>query len=52
MFEREISLFPALVVGWLVLTLNNACCHIFGKFQLAGYHAFGKFLSVGCSFYC
>ena len=30
--DREISIFPAPVVGWLVLILNTAGCHIFGKF--------------------
>ena len=51
-FEREVSLFPAPAVCWLVLILNTASCHIFEKFHLAGCHAFGKFMSAGCSFSC
>ena len=50
MSEKGISPFPAHVAGWIVLRLNTADCHIFGKFQLAGYHDFEKFLSLGCSF--
>ena len=36
MFEREISLFPVPVAGWLTLKLSTADCQIFGKFQTAG----------------
>ena len=50
MSERGISPFPALAAGWIVLRLNTAGCHIFWKFHLAGFHAFEKILSVGCSF--
>ena len=49
--EKGISPFPASAAGWIVLILNTTSCHIFGKFRLAGYHDFEKFLSVGCSFY-
>ena len=48
--ERGISLFPAPSTSWTTLILNTTDCHIFGKFQLTGYHAFEKFLSAGCSF--
>ena len=50
MCERGISPFLAPTAGWIALILNTASCHIFGKFRLAGYHAFETFLNAGCSF--
>ena len=50
MSERGISPFLAPAADWIVLRLNTAGCHIFGKFRLISCHAFEKFLSVGCSF--
>ena len=50
MSERGISPFPAPASSWIVLRLNTAGFHMFGKFQLADCHAFEKFMSVGCSF--